>query len=1405
VSPELAIVATAARRYKPAMPIARLPLTMLVVSIAVGAASFLEPAAAAALVNGAPSLVLGVSGRYTVADRTEHVAVIEDGKLIDVPITNGPIGTATTLAYFDAAVGIATYADAGDGDNHALVATQEQALHDISWGKTSLHDDIVASFPGKILSIAGFYSPDDGRQHAIVLFQGGYISDVSWTIGHANVRRDGLATISSAVGVGAFYANDDHTRIVHVAEIGGRLHEIYYKPGVAPHDSIIATLNETLVAAASVFTNDDKYRHAFVSGLSGNVYDVFYNPCCGIQQRVLATVPQTVRLGAIATPDNYRHVFAGTSVGEIRELYFNRNNASVSVARERLAPNAAWLEDVSPNEANAKRTSLQYPSGRMVGVAGDGNTIYGVSPGAGVWKSVGGGPFAQLRASPRYSAFIASDPKDVRHVFVGERNGLAIDTRAENTGLWESSDGGTTFHIAFDAATLPECGKTRVITNVAFSRNHSVFATTACGVVRRKDGESAFSRVLSSPQGATWPVFNVLSFSEKFAGPRRVWARTQDMVYVSEKDGDAGSWKAFPIQKSYPPLTADLGGSPGDSLSLATADTLAFVPVRLSNHSTTNNCAVLTLDITTGKWRSQDLGIRDGTGLGGRHQIKSILLDYSLPFAPAPQTLVMFNDGQGIHIGKLATNGTLTFTLITKSDWQGGHADLHNDFWDFMLPPTFGKAGQSSNDAYYLANDGGIARVQGMTAIDMTAGLHTHAAHTVTSYLNGHTNRPGILYPTADNDAWWRASSPLGAASPPWLQTTREGDSTRSAGDRANPHVGFILRQSGKPTQDCTVPCGGTIIDFDHTVPALQTNYAHGYAIYDQYETPYPGQLFFTQTIDGEASDPLLDAVMLVPNPPAWRFPVPRNPNGGPILLRSRRFASYASLKDVIARNNSADGYPIWTVEAPDLPYNTTRVYASGGHAQPTYFAYTTDGKNSAAVYRRKASGWEKLGIGGAVSPTWGRAILDISTPNDIATYGPVFVNPYDPTHVVVATDDGVFVSHADVSGALVFARENTLTALVTNGPEYPRTSKTLGADESMVPYGIGQAAHPMGYVTSVGFSPEGDHHTMVVTSPFTGAFYFDGTAWRSLTDVLPRPLSSVSEATIDYDAVTIATEGRGILRVHEPRKARLACFFSSAASDGRVATLYGGPGTAGTPVHVDVIGDPGKVLASVTESTDSASRIAMPSGIPTNANVIVRLRYDGDTLHAPCETAFATRAPDANPMLLSVSTSGTGTVDGSGIHCGPTCSAGLAVNAQVTLTATPAAGWTFSSWSGACSGSDATCILTMDTAKNVIATFSPSAAGRHTLTVNVVPCGASGAMGTVTSTPAGIACQLRGGSTTCRANFDPGATVTLLGAPGDATTFAGFAGECSSSSTTCTITMDRDKSVTVSFCGRII
>ena len=93
------------------------------------------------------------------------------------------------------------------------------------------------------------------------------------------------------------------------------------------------------------------------------------------------------------------------------------------------------------------------------------------------------------------------------------------------------------------------------------------------------------------------------------------------------------------------------------------------------------------------------------------------------------------------------------------------------------------------------------------------------------------------------------------------------------------------------------------------------------------------------------------------------------------------------------------------------------------------------------------------------------------------------------------------------------------------------------------------------------------------------------------------------------------------------------------------------------------------------------------------------------------------------NPWTLSVGKSGNGSVVSApaGINCGATCAATYGGGTLVSLSATADAGYVFSGWGGACSGVGG-CIVRMNGAKSVTATFSPVALPTNTPEPTLIP-----------------------------------------------------------------------------------
>ena len=141
-----------------------------------------------------------------------------------------------------------------------------------------------------------------------------------------------------------------------------------------------------------------------------------------------------------------------------------------------------------------------------------------------------------------------------------------------------------------------------------------------------------------------------------------------------------------------------------------------------------------------------------------------------------------------------------------------------------------------------------------------------------------------------------------------------------------------------------------------------------------------------------------------------------------------------------------------------------------------------------------------------------------------------------------------------------------------------------------------------------------------------------------------------------------------------------------------------------------------------------------------------------------------------APPAQLTVNVVGNGTV-------GQNPPPSYVVGQVVTLTATPATGWSFAGWSGALSGTTSPITITLTSDKVVTATFT---ANPVNLTVNVV------GGGTVTPVPASP--YLYGAVVTLTANAEPNWA------------FSGWSGDLTGTTNPIAITLTGDKVVTATF-----
>jgi hypothetical protein len=229
------------------------------------------------------------------------------------------------------------------------------------------------------------------------------------------------------------------------------------------------------------------------------------------------------------------------------------------------------------------------------------------------------------------------------------------------------------------------------------------------------------------------------------------------------------------------------------------------------------------------------------------------------------------------------------------------------------------------------------------------------------------------------------------------------------------------------------------------------------------------------------------------------------------------------------------------------------------------------------------------------------------------------------------------------------------------------------------------------------------------------------------------------------------------------------------ACSDGAGLSLFPFPDVVGAGSSTTLVGfdpaDAGCTVAPVAVITNQSQTAPNPTSS-------MQRSYDLKT-GAPGTT---------HPLGVTLAGSGSGTVTSNppGIVCPPDCTENYDDMTMVTLTAAEEPGSSFAGWSGGCSGTSLSCVVTMTTALSVFATFEDQS---HDLAVAV------GGSGTVTSSPAGIECP-----GDCFQGYADGTAVTLLVTPAAGSIFSMWSGNCLGSAPTCSLTMSGDRSVTAIF-----
>jgi hypothetical protein len=346
------------------------------------------------------------------------------------------------------------------------------------------------------------------------------------------------------------------------------------------------------------------------------------------------------------------------------------------------------------------------------------------------------------------------------------------------------------------------------------------------------------------------------------------------------------------------------------------------------------------------------------------------------------------------------------------------------------------------------------------------------------------------VYATADNNTWFRDSTPIVMPSAEWQLDGTLGDANWTIGEAAAPRFALSVRH-----QEAAVFIhygGSPELHFATLVNFWKHKDQQGnVGIVGGHVTPSGPTMFqFIPSPPSAGHFTSVDAVMMVDLPLIFfdasnnknvpfdpNSPLGQSTNANPVLIRNKNFESNPDM-------NTSKGAG-WQIEIASLPAGAVGFYVTGSRQTPQYYAFTNNGE----LFRGAGNNWVSVAKNLVMS----------------AQFGPAFVNPYDSNVIYVLGSNAVLIS---TNGAQSFVPENSLTTLVT------------GANNSS-----------MSSVAQIAFNRTNPRE--IVVGCANGLFYSGGGGpWSDLTGFLPKPRSLITSVSIDCEALYISTDARSIFRV---------------------------------------------------------------------------------------------------------------------------------------------------------------------------------------------------------------------------------------------------------------------------------
>jgi hypothetical protein len=491
----------------------------------------------------------------------------------------------------------------------------------------------------------------------------------------------------------------------------------------------------------------------------------------------------------------------------------------------------------------------------------------------------------------------------------------------------------------------------------------------------------------------------------------------------------------------------------------------------------------------------------------------------------------------------------------------------------------------------------------------------------------------------------------------------------------------------------------------------------------------------------------------------------------GNLQVTEQHDIAYDSVSNVLFSGNQDNGIPVqaalgnvtWRLvsggDGNDVGVAANRAAGGGCSGVPPcstrYWGYQNTVSAVRAVYDsantlRGSSVPALTPLGGAPAPI-GRFVT------------PLKVNPASPARVVAGANNGVYESTDDLDtvaristsvvsvgsgGAIAYGTVGNPDALyfASGDRVFVRTAAPPAAPANTDP-----ASGNTNTINGVAIDPDNASQAFAVNSNQVFRTTNAGAPWTDVTGNLVTAFSPGTLRSVAYvarasgDAIAVGSD-RGVFVALESDGfavwSRLGTGLPNApvwelSDDAAHDILVAGTLGRGAWSFSPVCAGAGCPALSVTlAGTGSGAVTSNPAGISCGAACGASYAPGtGVTLTATpaASSAFAgwsgacsgtgscavtmdsaksvTATFTAQTFTLAVSKfgAGTGTVTSNpaGISCGATCSAAFNGGTVVTLTALPAAGSLFAGWSGACTGIGV-CVVTLDAARSVAATFNP-------------------------------------------------------------------------------------------------